>query len=57
MRSLEELNAIQASVGRRLLTHKEYGALVEFAVGRIKEIVIDRVRALRRVKPEPWEVN
>jgi hypothetical protein len=57
MRSLEELNAIQASVGRQLLTHTQYDALVEFAVSRFKETVIDRVRALRRVKPEFWEVN
>ena len=43
MRSLEELNAVQASVGRPLLTRTEYDALVEWAV--------------RRVKPESWEGN
>ena len=32
MRSLEELNTVQASVERPLLTRKEYDALVEWAV-------------------------
>jgi hypothetical protein len=41
MRTLEELNAVQASVGRPLLTRMEYDALVEWAI--------------HRVKPEPWE--
>ncbi len=42
MRSLEELNAIQASVGRQILTREEYDAFLNWAL---------------RVKPEPWEVN